>query len=151
MRGGRILEEKSIPVKYLKARCGVRYWEDATVDGTEDADGSLIPCREGTAADNDRLGGGNWLPVIDLDEGRILDWPEGTTADVHYKVCDDGDYWLLDAARNEVKHIEGYVPAIMCPEGEGYGDYVIMKIDGAGRIANWKADLSDFERDAEAA
>ena len=47
---------------------------------------------------------------------------------------------------NVVKAIEGYVPSIMCPEGKGYGDYVIMEIDGDGRIAKWRADLSDFEK-----
>jgi hypothetical protein len=102
--------------------------------------------REGTAADNDHLGGGNWCPTIDLDTGIIENWPNGTTASIHYKCCDDGDYELLDADRNVVKAIEGYVPSLMCPEGNGYGDYVIMEIDGEGRIAKWRADLSEFER-----
>lgn len=31
-------ETKSVEVKYLRARCGVRYWEDATVNGEEDTD-----------------------------------------------------------------------------------------------------------------
>lgn len=140
-------ETKSVPVKFIRARCGVRYWEDATVNGVEDTDGSRIPCREGTAADNDNLGGGNWCPTIDLDTGIIENWPKGTTASIHYKVCDDGDYELLDEARNVVATIDGYVPSLMCPEGEGYGDYVIMEIDGDGRIAKWKADLDEFEKD----
>jgi hypothetical protein len=147
MHALRIKSTTSIPVKYLRARCGVRYWEDGTVNGEEDADGSRIPCREGTAADNDKLGGGNWRPTIDLDTGRIEGWPEGTTASIHYKVCDDGDYELLDAERKVVRAIDGYVPTIMCPEGNGYGDYVIMEIAGDGAIAKWVADLSDFERD----
>lgn len=134
-----------VPVAYLRARCGVRYWEDAEVNGTQDTDGSLIPCREGTAADNDHLGGGNWRPTIDLATGKIEGWPEGTVASIHYKVCDDGDYELLDAERNVVKAIDGYVPNIMCPEGEGFGDYVIMEISAGGTIANWKPDLSEFE------
>jgi hypothetical protein len=29
----------------------------------------------------------------------------------------------------------------MCPEGNGYGDYVIMKVDAEGRIANWRPDV----------
>jgi hypothetical protein len=134
-----------VPVKFLRARCGVRYWEDGEVNGVTDADGSRIPCREGTAADNDRLGGGNWRPVIDLASGIIEGWPAGTTASIHYKVCDDGDYELLDETRNVVKAIDGYVPSIMCPEGDGYGDYVIMQIAADGTIANWRVDLSDFE------
>ncbi len=34
----------------------------------------------------------------------------------------------------------------MCPGGPGYGDYVIMAIGADGTIANWRVDLSDFER-----
>lgn len=149
MHSLRLKSVSSVPVKYLRARCGVRYWEDATVNGEQDVDGSRIPLREGTAADNDNLGGGNWRPTIDLDTGKIEGWPEGTIASIHYKVCDDGDYELLDADRNVVKAIDGYVPSLMCPEGEGYGDYVIMEIAGDGTIANWRSDLSEFEADDE--
>lgn len=138
---------KAVPVKYLKVRCGVRYWEDATVNGEQDEDGSRIPLRD--PKPNDHLGGGDWLPVIDLDTGKIEGWPEGTTADIHYKVCDDGDYALLDADHKVVIEIDGYVPSLMCPEGEGYGDYVIMKVAADGSIANWKADLSAFEKDED--
>lgn len=146
MHALRLKETKSVPVKYIRARCGVRYWEDARVNGEEDADGSRIPLREGTPADNDNLGGGNWRPTIDLDTGKIEGWPEGTTASIHYKVCDDGDYELLDADRNVVASIDGYVPSLMCPEGNGYGDYVIMEIAADGTIAKWVADLSEFEK-----
>ena len=139
-----------VPVKYLRARCGVRYWEDATVNGERDDDGSRIPCREGTAADNDKLGGGNWCPLIELESGQIEGWPAGTTADIHYKVCDDGDYALLDENRAVVKAIDGYVPDIMCPGGEADGDYVIMHIGADGVIANWRVDLADFERKEDA-
>lgn len=132
-------------VKYLRARCGVRYWEDGIVDGVPDPDGSRIPCRKGTAEDNDDLGGGEWCPVIDLDSGRIEGWPTGTTASVHYKVCDDGTYDLLDEERAVVKSIDGYVPKIMAP-ADGYGgDYVIMKIGPDGVIENWRVDLAAFE------
>lgn len=144
-----MLVKREVEVKYLRARCGVRYWEDATVNGECDEDGSRIPCRKGTAADNDRLGGGNWCPTIDLETGKIEGWPEGTTAHIHYKVCDDGEYELLDADRNVVKAIDGYVPSIMSPAEPGYGDYVIMTIGPDGAIANWRADLSDFERREE--
>ena len=32
---------------YIEVSAAVRYWEDATVNGTEDTDGALIPMREG--------------------------------------------------------------------------------------------------------
>lgn len=126
-------------VKYLLANCGVRYWEDGTVNGVvDDDDNPAMPFASKDA----------WIIKIDIDTGVIIDWPKGTTADVYYKVCDAGIYSLLDDEGNEVRTIEGYVPSIMCPGGNGYGDYVIMEIDEDGKIANWVPDLSYFEDDA---
>lgn len=125
-----------VNARFLRARCGVRYWEDGTVNGVEDVDGSLSPCREGES----------WTPLIDIDAGRIVDWPIGTTAALHYKVCDDGDYALLDGDMGELIRIDGYVPAMLSPGDPGGGsDYVIMEIGADGIIADWLADLSDFE------
>lgn len=132
-----IKETRQVEVKYLFARCGVRYWEDGEVNGVEDTEGALIPLRKDD----------EWIPTIDLHTGVILNWPVGTVADVHYKVCDAGIYYLLDEDKTIVKTIDGYVPEMMCPEGDGYGDYVIMKIDAEGKIANWKVVLSEFEDD----
>lgn len=136
-----------IDVRYLRAECGVRYWEDGEVNGVQDTEGSLIPCRD--PKPNDSHGGGTWCPVIDMRTGKIEGWPEGTTANIHYKVCDDGAYELLDVDHQLVKRIEGYVIGMMCPEENGYGDYVIMKIAADGTIAKWKVDLSEFEDDDE--
>ena len=136
-----------VPVKYLRARCGVRYWEDAVVNGERDNDGSRIPCR--TPAYDRKRRRDIWCPTIDLDTGKILNWPEGTTARLHYKVCDDGDYALLDADFGTVKSINGYVPDIMCPGGEPDGDYVVMAIGGDGVIAGWRVDLADFEQEED--
>lgn len=36
---------KTVEVVKLRAVMGVRYWEDGTVNDTEDTDGTLIPCR----------------------------------------------------------------------------------------------------------
>lgn len=136
-----------VEVTYLRARCGVRYWEGARVNGERDTDGSRIPCRKGTAADNSRLGGGDWCPTIELATGKILNWPEGTTADLHYKVCDDGNYELLNADYEVVKAIDGCVPAMLC--GDSGDDYVDISIGSDGVIENWVINLSDFERDDE--
>lgn len=130
-----VATKSRLPVSYLRAVCHNRYWEDATVNGVEDTDGKLIPLREGD----------NWCPTIDLATGKIEGWPDGTTADIHYKVVDEGLYQLLDAHRQVVAEVDGYVINMMCPEGEGYGDYVIMKVGPDGTIANWKVDLSPFE------
>jgi hypothetical protein len=130
-----VTTKRKVPVKYLRAECAVRYWEDASVNGVEDTDGKLIPLREGD----------NWAPTIDLATGKIENWPQGTTAQIHYKVCDEGKYLLLDADRSEVCIKDGYVISMMCPEGEGYGDYVIMNVAEDGTIDKWEVDLSEFE------
>lgn len=126
-----------VDVKFLKVECGVRYWEDGEVNGSgDDEDAPRMPFAN---AQNE-----TWGPLIDLDAGRIVDWPEGTTASVHYKVCDDGRYSLLDAERAEVIKIDGYVPRIMCPKENGHGDYVIMDIGADGSISGWRVDLEAF-------
>jgi hypothetical protein len=120
----------------LIAECNVRYWEDGTVNGEIDEDGTLIPCRYGDM----------WVIVVDLETGKIADWPQGTTADVHYKVCDAGTYTLADEkGRTVVTRDDGYVPGMLSPGGSGYGDYVIMNIGPDGLIADWRPDLTYFD------
>lgn len=123
----------------LKVEAGVRYWEDGEVNGENDDNGTLIPCRDGDA----------WCPIIELDTGTIRDWPEGVEAEVHYKVCDDGVYSLIGEDGEVLKRIDGYVPSILSPGGDGYGDYIIMSIDGSGQIEGWRVDLDAFESDTD--
>ncbi len=115
---------------YIKVKAGVRYWEDATINGVADKDGALTPLRSGDY----------WCPVIRLSDGMVMDWPHGTTANIHFKVCDDGDYWLLDDQLQTVGKWGGYyVPDdFLCPGETGYGDYIILKIDANGKIEGWK-------------
>ena len=126
--------KKTYDVRYLAASCGVRYWEDADVNGVEDVNGDLIPFRDGNS----------WTPTIDLATGMIRNWPKGVTAKIHYKVCDDGTYCLLDEFDCLVTEIDGYVPNMMCPSGNGFGDYVIMNIDCDGMIEGWVVDFIEF-------
>lgn len=119
----------------LIANMGVRYWEDATVNGVEDVEGSLIPCRQ-----KDR-----WKIVIDLENGQIIGWPKGTVADVHYKVCDDGKYLITPKQGTQIWEYKGdYVPdSLLCIGERGYGDYVILKIKDDGKIEGWSAPTLD--------
>lgn len=121
-----VIKRERVLVKFLRVSAAVRYWEDATVNGEEDTAGTLIPMRNGDC----------WEPLIDLATGRIVGWPEGVTADVHYKVCDRGFYWLADeAGRNVVKWASGYVPDdLLCRGESGHGDYIILRVAGDGMI-----------------
>lgn len=128
--------EKEYDVKYLQAKVGARYWEDAVVNGVEDVDGDLIPFHHGDY----------WCPLIELETGKVHDWPIGTVADIHYKSCDNNYFALLDKNMNVIKELVGSsVINMMCPLKAGHGDYVIMGIDSDGIIRGFKADLSDFE------
>ncbi len=133
---------KMVPVEYdvyfLKAEMEVRYWEDGIVNGVQDDDDDpKIPLRKGDM----------WLLEIHLYDGSIRDWPVGTTAKVHYKVCDAGVYHLLDADHQVVITQTGYVPSMLAPQGGGYGDYVILDIDADGIIKGWKRDLRYFNNE----
>lgn len=114
----------------------VRYWEDAEINGVIDTeDGQKIPLKKGNL----------WKPVIDLQTGRVIDWPQGTTADIHYKVCDQGEYWLEDADGKRLKWKGSYVPNDLLAIGDnGYGDYIILKISAEGIIEGWKAPSVDL-------
>lgn len=84
-------------------------------------------------------------PTIRLDDGNVMGWPEGVEADIHYKVCDAGEYWLLDDSMNRIaKWRDDYVPDdILCVGGSGFGDYIILKVAGDGKIKNWTAPALD--------
>ena len=123
--------KKEVELKTLRVTAGVRYWEDAKINGEEfdeDYDGELIPCKNGDS----------WCPVIDIDTGRIANWTQGVTADIHFTVCDAGVYEVIDQYGTIVHTKDGYVPSVMCPKEEGYGDYIIMDVDENGIIQNWK-------------
>ena len=137
MKFKRMIEVET-EVTHLVADMGVRYWEDAIVNGEEDDDENpTIPLRDGE----------RWRLKIDLSTGKIDGWPEGVTAQTHYKVCDDGVYSLIGGDGAEVVKKDGYVPDMLAPQDDGYGDYVILDIGQDGVISGWKADLSYFNRD----
>ena len=83
----------------------------------------------------------DWCPVIDVNEGRMLDWPEGFILNTHFKVCDQGVYVYSNA--DESKQIvssdcdEYYVPGWLDDCNDGYGDYLLITINGDGTIKDW--------------
>ena len=119
--------EKEVDIKKVRVDVAVRY-------GEEDIPNNF-PMRYGD----------KWIANIDIDEGRILDCPEGVSGHLHMKVCDQGSYFLYDIDGNLVKSIEhDYVPNSLIP-GK-YGDYIDLNIDEKGMISNWywKPTFEDF-------
>ena len=133
-----IKNDQEVNITHLKVKAGARYWEDAYVNGVSDEEGTLIPFRDGDY----------WCPTINLEKGLIENWPEGIKADIHYKVCDDGEYWLVTDNGIDIKYGGYYVPEILDLYNHSYGDYIILKIDSDRNIADWKVpsqrQISDF-------
>ena len=134
-------------VKYLRIDVGPRYWEDSDINGEEDISYDeqhkgaqprmpfAVYCED--AAKRNPSDSYRWQLTIDLSKGEILDWPLGTTANIHYKVCDDGTYYLLDENKNVLEEKNCYVPDILAYNCDGWGDYIIMNIDKNGKIKNY--------------
>ena len=121
---------------YIEVSAQVRYWEDATINGVDDTQGTLTPFK------NSNL----WCPIIELTNGKVVDWPLGTIADIYFKVCDAGEYWLLDENKRRIAKWRGfYVPSeFLCHGDNGYGDYIIMKIDSTGYVQKWSQPSISF-------
>ena len=144
-----VIKKVKVNACKIKVDAGVRYWQDGRINGERDKDceeeGNYpdMPCAEYIGEQNRYLRANNWRwkPIINIEDGKIENWIAGTQADIHYKVCDDFLCEVLDAGGNVVLEYDGYVPQIMYPEGDGYGDYIIMHIDENGMIENWDKEL----------
>lgn len=121
---------KEVDIRKVKVSVAVRYDEE---DIPND-----FPMRSGNM----------WNATIDIETGKIFDWPQGQSGNLYMKVCDEGSYYLLDENDEEILSIEGdYVPNGLIPGS--YGDYIDLKIDSTGIITNWysesKISIEDFE------
>lgn len=132
---------KTVDVETAFCRIYPCCWEDSDVNNLEDdAENPAMPC---VAKDAD--GQLVWEINIDLNTGLITNWTKGTTANIHYKSCDENTILFKDKSGAVIKRYDGYVPEFLAPEGNSFGDYVIMHIDENGHIQNFKPDLSDID------
>ena len=134
----KVKQEVVLDATTILVNANVRYLENGTVNGVEDSeDTPNMPCmvkgEEGYC----------WMPIIDIETGQILNWREGTTAEIDYSVCDEFNCKVFDkkgGVHVKIKDYSGYVPDFMCPKADGYGDYIIMDIDENGYIQDWNKD-----------
>ena len=132
-----VIEKKEVEVKFIKVSATVRYWGDAEINGESDEEGVLTPFRNNT----------EWCPVIDIEKGTVVDWPEGMVARFHFKICDAGSYYLLDSEMNVCATIDNnYVPSGLCHGDTGFGDYIIFSVNKDGSIVDYsnKIDPDDW-------
>lgn len=126
-------------------------WEEDFEDNGKDDEyvQSNLPCMEVvTYLHRNRFSGKttemqrkDWCPVIDVNEGMVLNWTPGFVLKTHFKVCDQGVY--VYSNQDESQQIVStdcglyYVPSWLDVIDDGYGCYIYMDIDGDGYINNW--------------
>lgn len=90
-----------------------------------------------------------WKAKIEIDTGKIIDWPKGKVGEFYMKVCDSGSYTLYNEFGQEIVSRDDYVPHGLVPGDTG--DYVDLKINENGIITNWpeKPYLNEFFEDIE--
>jgi hypothetical protein len=147
----KILTEQEVDVKFLKCDVNASHLENGIINGKEDD--TVNPKMPFLVQEGKEW---KWKPIIDVDEGKIVEWPVGITAEIYYKSYDENIVYLLDENKNiitwfdenegeEVNCYEGYVPDILDCIGEGYGDYIQMIIDENGYIKNFnKEEINRF-------
>ena len=76
---------------------------------------------------------------IDIDEGKIMNWPEkGLYLKLYIKVVDTGTYVFEDKDHQTIYSESGYVPDILGINEKAYGDYINFDTDIHGNIVGWK-------------
>lgn len=114
------------------------------IDLEDDENLNIDPC----IMLDENYGTYRWKPRIDLIHGKILNWHPAIywPTRLHYKIRDEFTSKL--AIRSTIPFVEdlelyyeGYVPnEIMCPNGEGYEDYVDLIVEPDGSIQDWNFD-----------
>ena len=134
-------------IDIVGAECWIhpRKWSSSEINGmNDDKDTPQMPLI------TEHWGEKAWHIIVNLDNGQIGNWPQGTTASIHYKSVDANVIHLLDDCLGIIKEYEGYVPNFLCPKGDGWGDYVIMDIDENGFIQDFNNNLDDiFDDDGD--
>lgn len=79
--------EKTIDLATAECQIFARYWEDSELNGVEDDETDpKMPCVESVEHFHYCKKQLAWCPIIDLDNGRILNWCRGeVTAELAFK------------------------------------------------------------------
>ncbi len=98
---------------------------------------------DGRLPESFKVKDGDYTIYIDVETGKIANWPEGLVVDAYFKPRDGGSYALLDKTREVIcAAINEYVPSC-CGWGEGGGDYLELKVSGDGSVAGFSTAFID--------
>lgn len=129
------MEIEKINAKYIIIRAYTMFFDDSFINGNKDSNYvPNMPC----IAEEDNC----WQPIIDIDEGKILDWPNDIEANIIYQV--NGDCEIICKTKDDkticTNENYKYVPKFLSP-GEKECDYYIqMNVSKNGHIENWNVE-----------
>ena len=119
-------------VKYLAISVG----EEDCDDGVKafDKQGNIITDRKDIP-----LNYGNFNLKIDIDNGKIIDWPKKKiSVKVYMRAKDTGFYNYYDKDNKLIYEESGYVPDFLGINNPAYGDDINFDTDLDGFILKWK-------------
>ena len=119
-------------VKYLAISVG----EEDCDDGVKafDKQGNIITDRKDIP-----LNYGNFNLKIDVDNGKIIDWPKKKiSVKVYMRAKDTGFYNYYDKNNKLIYEESGYVPDFLGINNPAYGDDINFDTDLDGFILKWK-------------
>lgn len=151
-----IIVTKEVNIKYLECFIGGRYWEDLKFNNnesnadTDDDNDALFESLQSKMPNFFILDTENYCNYrdtsrqclhlkIDLDSGKVLNWPIGNTLECYIKSVDENGFILYDDNWDVIKELrQSYV--IGGSSINEYGDYFVANINKDGIIENWNAD-----------
>ena len=119
-------------VKYLAISVG----EEDCDDGVKafDEQGNIFTDRKDIPLDY-----GNFNLKIDVDNGKIIDWPKKKiSVKVYMRAKDTGFYNYYDKDNKLIYEESGYVPDFLGINNPAYGDDINFDTDLDGFILKWK-------------
>lgn len=145
---------REVDAKYLYCYIKPRYWEDSEINEECDNENgdlikSLLPnslISKETMMEQfglpERYADGFLHIVIDIDEGKVVGWPEGNVASFGYKSVDENIFILEDEHGNTIfRTPEGDTEYVIGPKFmNDYGDYFVLQVEEDGSIVDWDQD-----------
>lgn len=147
---------KEVEMDKVIVNAGVRYWNDCkyskdngqtwrngskekdTKEVSEDFRNNIPFVEKENIGYNENY---YWNLIIDIDTGKVENWPKDYCISTWFKVCDDGLYQIVDKDGDVIWDSIGtenyYVPEFLEIGDNGYGDYIYIDIDGNGYIKDW--------------
>lgn len=93
-----------------------------------------------TTQTNDKRYNAHTNIIVDIENGKIIDWPIGNCGIIMSKPVDSGIYTFMNENKENVLRISDYVIDGLDIDDEGFGDYIYLTILKDGTIKNWNSE-----------